>query len=303
MFLESGRAIAAKIKSLIDEEVSEPMRMAVAFWGTSADYEIKGASRIICDLDSGACNPTVIRALMKRPSCIVLNLPKLHAKVVIGSNGAVVSSANMSTNGLGAEGADYSGTIEAGYFVSPRIPEYRRIAAWFEDVWSQATVITEGDLLKAEAKYQFRNREMPSLPAIVDPLNTTPLVVDPSEFLEEITIPAHRLRAVHRHIRYKLKHVLPDVQATQQGKLMIWAFHLLLNQAGHVQRYSSRPNDPSGLATDEWIMGRLGKTEQTRSKVRAQIEALMLEISRSEFISLDGRRAASQVLTETSWQD
>jgi hypothetical protein len=303
MFLESGRAIAVKIKSLFDDEVSEPMRLAVAFWGASADYEIRGASKIICDLESGACNTEVIRALMTHPSRVVLKLAGLHAKVVVGSNGAVVSSANMSTNGLGAEGADYSGTIEAGYFVPPNSIEYRRIADWFEVVWSQATVITEDDLLTAEAKYRFRNQEMPTYLATDDIENSVRPVIDPSEFLDEITEIDHRLRTVRRHILHKLEHALPEVKPTQQGKVMMWAFHLLLNRAGQVQSYSSRLNDPSGPATNEWILGRFGKAEKTKSKVIEQIKALMQEISKSEFISPGGRLAASQALADKSWQD
>jgi hypothetical protein len=69
------------------------------------------------------CNPAVIALLLDRDNTVVLQLAGLHAKVVVGSAGAVISSANISTNGLDAEGADTSGTIEAGYFVTPGTPE------------------------------------------------------------------------------------------------------------------------------------------------------------------------------------
>lgn len=303
MFLDSGRAIAGQIQVLIDGEVVEPVRLAVAFWGTGADYRLRGACQIICDLESGACNPAVIRTLCKRDNCVVLKLSGLHAKVVISSVGAVVSSANMSTNGLGAEGADASGTIEAGYFVPAKLPDYKKIVTWFSDVWDKATEITELDLAKAQEKWDFRNREMPITPSTKPELDTSPLDIDPFSLLEERIYKKYRLRAVKPDVFNRLKGALPDVDHRQLGKVASWACHLLLNRAGigMVLEHSAGDGEESGPATDQWIVGRFGK--QKKNEMAANVETLLDAISRDPFFSADVRRAANQVLSASPWMD
>jgi hypothetical protein len=301
VFLNSGTAIREQIRSLVSEEVSGTMKLAVAFWGTGIEHELRGANKIICDLESGACNPTVIRALRKRAQFVILKLPGLHAKVVIGTAGAVVSSANMSTNGLGAEGADYSGTIEAGYFVDAKKPEYQKIVVWFEDMWRHATEITEADLIYAEAKYQFRNREMPVAPAVEDLPEPAPLCIDPSEFLENQIAPDHVLRAVHPHIRMSLEHVVKGVEPRRQGKLMMWAVHLLLNHAGIVLDHSPSKDEPKGLATNEWILTRF--KGRKKEETQLHLEALLREINRDSFRSAGIRQAASELLADLPWKN
>lgn len=302
MFLDSGRAIAGQIQALIDEEISQPVRLAVAFWGLGADYKLRGACEIICDLASGACNPAVIRALRKRDNCVVLKLSGLHAKVVIGSAGAVVSSANMSTNGLGAEGSDASGTIEAGYFVPSKLPEYRRIAAWFAHLWDQATPITELDLARAQQKWDFRNREMPAIDtASVQPQDERALEVDPWSLLHEWIDPDDRLRAVRPEVFHRLKGELPGLDPRRQGKVATWAFHLLLNRAGRQLDHSAGNGQPSGPATDEWIVSRLG-TKSKNTTVEG-ISALLSAIGRDTFFSANVRAAANRTLSARPWME
>lgn len=303
MFLDSGRAIAGQIQVLIDGEVAEPVRLAVAFWGTGADYELRGACQIICDLESGACNPAVIRTLRKRDNCVALKLSELHAKVVISSAGAVVSSANMSTNGLGAEGADASGTIEAGYFVPAKLPDYKKIVTWFEDVWDKATEITELDLAEAQEKWDFRNREMPITPPTKPELDTSPLDIDPSSLLEERRNSEYRLRAVKPEVFNRLNGALPDVDHRRQGKIAMWTCHLLLNRAGIVLEHSAGDGEGSGPATDQWIVGRFGKKKKKKNETAANVETLVDTISRDPFFSADVRRAANQVLSARPWMD
>lgn len=294
MFLETGRDIAKQIQVLMDEEIAQPIRLAVAFWGAGAAYQLRGACKIICNLESGACNPSVIRSLLSRDNCVVLKLAGLHAKVVIGSAGAVVSSANMSTNGLGAEGADSSGTIEAGYFVSPSVPDYKRIAAWFDHQWIQATPITESDLAVAEERWEWRNRAMPQFPILGTFSATTSFDINPFSLLEEQIDKVDRLRAVKPEVFNLLKVELPDVDNRRLGKIASWACHLLLNQANLVQDHSPSDSEPRGPATDEWIVSRFGT--QKRPETVASVLILLQTISRSASFSRDVRRAATQAL-------
>lgn len=299
MFLGSGRDIALKIQTLVDQEISQPLRLAVAFWGAGADYRLRGACKIICDLESGACNPSVIRSLLARENCVTLKLSGLHAKVVIGAEGAVVSSANMSTNGLGAEGAASSGTIEAGYFVSPSTPDYQRMTAWFDRQWMQATPITERDLAVAEARWEFRNRAIPE-DVVPSAVSTVPSFdIDPFSLLEEQIDENDRLRAVTPEVFNLLKVELPDVDNRRLGKIATWACHLILNQAHLVQHHSAGGGEPQGLATDEWIVGRFGT--QKRSETVASVIALLEAVSRSPSFSRDVRRAATRVLVMQPW--
>lgn len=299
MFLNSGREIARKIQFLIDEEVAEPVRFAVAFWGAGADYNLRGACKIICDLESGACNPKVIRNLLKRDNCVVLKAPDFHAKVVISSAGAVVSSANMSTNGLGAEGADASTTIEAGYFVPARCPEYKKIVTWFDDMWEKSIPITENDLENAQKKWDSRNRDTPTTPVIKPELDTSPFSIDPYILLEENIDSNDRLRAVKKNVFNHLRGVLPNVEHRRIGKMASWACHLLLNRAGIVLEHSAGDMEGPGLATDQWIVNRFGK--QKKNETVANVETLLNAMCRDPFFSSDIRRAANQVLSNPPW--
>ena len=259
MFLNSGKEIAKKIDFLINEEITGSVNFAVAFWGSGADYKLRGSCKIICDLDSGACNPHVIRNLLKRDNCVVLKAENFHAKVVISSAGAVISSANMSTNGLGSEGSDASGTIEAGYFVTRQLPEYKEISKWFDDMWCNASSITEDDLLIAEQRWNFRNRDFPIENSIRPRSNPETININPYVLLEDEIDTSDRLRAVKKNVFNQIRSVLPNVEHRRLGKLATWACHLLLNDAGIVLDHSAGDMEGSGLATNQWIANKIGR--------------------------------------------
>lgn len=299
MFLQSGRAIAENIQSLINNELNQPVRFAVAFWGSGADYTLRGSSRIICDLESGACNPSVIRSLCQRDNCVVQKLSGLHAKVVISSAGAVVSSANMSTNGLGAEGADASGTIEAGYFISADSKEHDGIEAWYEELWRQATPITDQDLAKAQTLWEFRKQAPQAQEAQGDPGDAPKLEINSWALLNENIDAADRLRAVRPEVLHQLEKSLPEVERRRLGKIASWACHLILNQSGNVLDHSAGNGEPAGAATDEWIVGRFGT--QKRDDTITHIVELLHAVQRDVFFSVDIRRASSLVLMAAPW--
>lgn len=299
MFLKSGEKISHKIKFLIDEEIAEPVRFAVAFWGKGADYNLRGPCRIVCDLGSGACNPEVIRQLLKRDKCVVLKLSGLHAKVVIGSNGAVVSSANMSINGLGAEGSDASGTIEAGYFLPARQPEYQEVVTWFDELWEVATAISEIDLVDAQEKWDAQHRYKPVTSPIKPESDIVPFHINAFTLLEERIDARDRIRAVKKNVFDQFKSVLPNVEHRRLGKIASWACHLLLNRAGLVLYHSAGNMEDAGVATDQWIVDRFGKKK--KNDTIADVETLLKAIRRSLFFSADIRRAANQVLSAPPW--
>ena len=99
-----GRALA---RAIVEALKGERRDLAVAYFGKGAMQRLglkapKGA-RILCDFWSGCCNPFEIELLI-RGGADIRDSRGLNAKVYIGSEEAVVASANASANGLGLEG-------------------------------------------------------------------------------------------------------------------------------------------------------------------------------------------------------
>ena len=242
----------------------------------------------------------MIRSLLSRDNCVVLKLQGLHAKVVIGTSGAVVSSANMSTNGLGAEGADASGSIEAGYFVSARHVDHEKIVAWFEEVWAVANEITEFDLVTAQHKYNTRNGDVST--SILTETSPEPLLnkVDPYSLVTESFSKNYRLRAVKPHVLRKLKSVHPDIDPRRLGKIATWTCHLILNRAGVPLDFYGLGSQGSGQATDQWILSRFGKDRSREMNVEAVCISLR-GISRDTDFPINVRSTANALLSMPPW--
>lgn len=122
--------------------------LAVAYFGKGAGRRLGLGKpkrvRIVCDLWSGACNPYEVAAL-KKSGADLKNARGLHAKVYIGRDAAVVTSANASINGLGEEDGDLDLGSEAGVLL--RDPgELQKVRAWFESVWDSASDVRMSDL-------------------------------------------------------------------------------------------------------------------------------------------------------------
>lgn len=136
-------------------------RCAVAFWGKGAETRVGDNARIICNLKMGGTNPWVIKKLMKQlGSDCVRQHDSLHAKVYLGRESAIITSANSSANGLGFEGkASY--WREAGV----RVTELSNVERWFEWLWErESRAITNADLKAAKATWKNRQRNLPTLP-------------------------------------------------------------------------------------------------------------------------------------------
>jgi hypothetical protein len=132
-------------------------RCAVAFWGRGSERLLRPDARVICNLKSGGTNP---HALKKMATSQIRQCDRLHAKVYIGQDQAIVCSANASANGLGLEDSEQSSWFEAGV----RIRDTKAVGEWFEEFWSDSNrvrTITEFDLLLAEEAWRQRQREKP----------------------------------------------------------------------------------------------------------------------------------------------
>lgn len=300
MFLNSGKVISRAISELLDRENVKPARFAVAFWGRSSEFHLKGACHIVCDLLSGACNPETIRALRRRPHCVVLHLDGLHAKVVVTSAGAVVSSANMSTNGLGSEGADASGTIEAGYLISADTKEFSEVEAWFDTIWAEARPITEQDLALAQRKWESKNRES----VLNEGQDTTDLRVfvqreiDLHKLLKERIDKEDRLRAVKDDVLRIAGRALPELGAQMLGKVATFACHAILCRSGVQLHYSAKGGDPGGTVTEDWIFSRF---HLNGAHTRSRVDAVLMALAKDASIDADIREAAVAVLTDSRW--
>ncbi|WP_433704454.1 hypothetical protein [Paraburkholderia sacchari] len=299
MFLDSGKKIRDQIRLLLEKEVSHPARFAVAFWGASADLHLKGACRIVCDLQSGACNPQVIRKIRHHPTRVVLQLDDLHAKIVITSGGAIVSSANMSTNGLGCEGGDASGTIEAGYLIHPGTEDFRTVELWFEGIWAKARPITERDLSLAEQKWKFRNRDVSGIPEVgeVDP-DQSGWPLEAHRLLKDHIDKNDRVRAVTPEVMKIAIAALPDVENRMLGKVATFACHALLCRTGTVLSYAPDGNEPGGTVTEDWIFGRF---RRTGAETRERVDAVLTALAKDMAMDAPVRNAAALVLEDPRW--
>ena len=117
-FLTENHTSAA-IKDIFGD--AEEIRIAVAFWGEGALKMIGGLNgatttiRVLCNLDSGACNPVEIERLLAVAE--VKSHPKLHAKVYWTPKAMVLGSSNASTNGLWGEASETRGWREANLLI------------------------------------------------------------------------------------------------------------------------------------------------------------------------------------------
>jgi hypothetical protein len=130
--METLRNIAGKV---------ERADLAVAFWGAGAFNSLKFSAnaslRIICDLQSGACNPHELIKILKRGNVQIRSRRKFHAKVYLFPTCVMVTSANASANGLGDEGDETAGTIEAAALTDDKAA-VEAATQWFEEQWDDA---------------------------------------------------------------------------------------------------------------------------------------------------------------------
>ena len=167
MKLLIGKEYTNTVLKIFKEEKN--IKCAVAFWGKKALELLidKDNINIICNLESGAVNPDFVESMrdknwlkkMKLKKVNIRTMNKLHAKVIITSNDAIVGSANISSNGLSYEDNDaIKGWTEAGILIKDKAI-IKEINDWFDkELWKKSRLINE-KLLK-EAKLTWNKRQI-----------------------------------------------------------------------------------------------------------------------------------------------
>lgn len=143
-----GKALTKEIQKICQTQTS--MRLAVAYWGQDALkltrlHPKRRNVKLICCLSGGASDPDVIKKFGARAR----QDDFLHAKVIWTQSQAIVSSANISSNGMPDEEHDAGGLIEAGLLVTES-KQLAEVKAWFDRRYTIARAITATDLKKAK---------------------------------------------------------------------------------------------------------------------------------------------------------
>jgi hypothetical protein len=157
----NGSELSKAIQAVL---VGRGADMAVAFWGRGACERLAlprnaNGTRVACDARSGGVNPAALADLLKRKAAVV-DVPGLHAKVYIGEEGVVITSANASANGLGEEGEEVSDGLEAGY-ITERRKDIEVARQWFETIYKQGEPVTKSDLPELRALWRERQTHRP----------------------------------------------------------------------------------------------------------------------------------------------
>lgn len=144
---------------------AKTVKLAVAFWGGGAIERLglnrrRRRTQIICNLQSGACNPATIEALRKKRQFKIKTLDTLHAKVFWSPEFMIVGSANASANGLGLENDETYGWCEASIVTADRkaIVDARK---WFDNLWKKSKSVTAKDIRIARDAWRNRRSQRP----------------------------------------------------------------------------------------------------------------------------------------------
>ncbi len=135
--------------------------IVVAFWGAGAIDKLGlrknwESLRIVCNLESGACNPREIEALMALGKGVEVRSDlRLHGKVYLTSKQVVLGSSNASSNGLVVEGPVLSGWAEAN-ITSTEVELLSQVRAWCDVRFRTAGEITPAKLGLAHVAWNAR---------------------------------------------------------------------------------------------------------------------------------------------------
>ncbi len=161
----SGSAIQNFIR--VAGEKSSSISIAAPFWGEQA-IEILGLRsvsqklhefKLICNLESGACNPMPIRQLQGELDWDVRTNKRLHAKVYIFDDLAIVGSANPSANGLAMEDTEQTSWHEICVVISDGT-EVDKLRNWFDHLFEshESKIVSAADLVVADSRWNDRRK-------------------------------------------------------------------------------------------------------------------------------------------------
>lgn len=154
-------------KAVCEIAQEDGAKLAVAFWGRGSLDLVSQSAKIICNLKMGGSNPHELQKIEKKISPDnIRQCDTLHAKVYLGRSKAIITSANASTNGLGLEGGEQEGWLEAGALITDIAP----IHDWFDALWEDEDTksISAADWKATEAAWSARQRRKPTLRSFRD---------------------------------------------------------------------------------------------------------------------------------------
>jgi hypothetical protein len=114
-------------------------------------------AQLICNLESGACNPQPIVSLKEKLNWTIKTNERLHAKVYLFDDVAIVGSANPSANGLALQDTEVNSWHEVCVVVSQR-QQIKELRQWFEKIFKQSGSITPARLKVAQDQWSRRRK-------------------------------------------------------------------------------------------------------------------------------------------------
>lgn len=183
-----GSEVAEYFSKLSED--SQFIDVAVAFWGRGATNNLKliprrcAKLRLICNIDSGACDPSEIE-LIQAAKIAIKTHRNLHAKVYMTNAGLIVGSANASTNGLSISASSSSNWKEAN-IVTDDLGVLSTARSWFEEMWKAGRDITADDIKKA--RDLWKKRRQLTLPDISTGKSLLAAISEAPEEFDEIGI-------------------------------------------------------------------------------------------------------------------
>ncbi|WP_165504938.1 phospholipase D family protein [Rhizobium leguminosarum] len=141
--------------------------IVVAFWGAGAIDSLGlrkqwQSLRVVCNLDSGACNPSEIEEIMGLGANVeVRSDPRLHGKVYLTAAQVVLGSSNASSNGLVVEGPAISGWAEANITTTDS-GLLAQLRTWCDERFLTADAITPEKIELAHVAWKARRAASPA---------------------------------------------------------------------------------------------------------------------------------------------
>lgn len=142
-----GPKILNAINSSVTHAKSTSIDLAVAYWGRGmADtlklFKTPATIRILCDLNSGFCDPGELKRLLRRDNTTIKTRNGLHSKVYLGPRTVVVGSANASDRGL-----KNLSDLEAAISDATLVEDAR---TWFDFLWNdEESLDVDEEILKS----------------------------------------------------------------------------------------------------------------------------------------------------------
>ena len=169
-------------------ENNDELDIAVAFLGYGSkllfdvNKNINKKIRVICNFESGACNPNLVEQLIRYKNITIKSYAHLHAKTLIQNSSVIIGSANLSANGLSLEGAELTAWAEVGILLNDDkvISESK---SWFEDLWNKSSLITVNEIQKQKVNWRKRRKSRP----FIEPENSKNSLIETALSGEQLT--------------------------------------------------------------------------------------------------------------------